>query len=116
MVRGGGLTREAKSMTWSKQHYRANSGHRPGAVKLEVKSAILFPCIQKILCLALLWLWKRKKMKVEMRKWRFYWGNVKENSSNIQDDLSSGGKGKMTAKVKVLQDDYSFGRKNGDGS
>ena len=41
-------------MTWSKQHYRVNSGHRPDAVELEVKSAILLPCIQKILCLALL--------------------------------------------------------------
>ena len=54
-------------MTWSKQHYRVNSGHRPGAVELGVESAILLPCIQKILCLALLWLWKRK-MKVEMLK------------------------------------------------
>ena len=62
-----GLAREDKSMTWSKQYYRVNSGHRPGAVELGVESAILLPCIQKILCLALLWLWKRK-MKVEMLK------------------------------------------------
>ena len=56
-------------MTWSKQYYRVNSEHRPGAgaVELGVESAILLPCIQKILCLALLWLWKRK-MKVEMLK------------------------------------------------